>query len=295
MESESTEDRNQSLTGKTCIVTGGTSGIGKETAAGLARLGGEVIIVGRSREKCETVRDEIISKSSNRNIRYELADLSMMDSVRKLAENIISSNGHIDVLINNAGGVFSRYALTKDGFESTTALNYLSPVLLTRLLFPSLKSSGSARIINIGSSVHKSGRTDFDFRYPWKYRAMKAYSTSKLMITMFSYSLARRIGGMNMSSILVEPGFVSTNLGRNSGSGILSASFGMMKPFQISAYEAANTPIHLATFATNEEVNGKCFSRLKEIKTSVISYDEKLQDDLWKMTSDALRLPLDIA
>ena len=98
-----------------------------------------------------------------------------------------------------------------------------------------------------------------------------------------------------MSSILVEPGFVSTNLGRNSGSGILSASFRMMKPFQISAFEAAKTPIHLATFGTNEEVNGKCFSRLKEIKTSVISYDEKLQDDLWKMTSDALRLPLDIA
>ena len=294
MESESKNSLHQNLTGKTCIVTGATSGIGKETAAGLAMLGGDVTIVGRSREKCAAVRDEIISKTSNKNTRYELADLSLMDSVRKLAENIISNNSRIDVLVNNAGGVFSRYALTKDGFESTTALNYLSPVLLTRLLFPSLKSSGSARIINIGSSVHKSGRSDLDFRYPWKYRPMKAYSTSKLMITMFSYSLARRIGGMHMSSILVEPGFVSTNLGRNSGSGILSASFRMMKPFQISAFEAAKTPIHLATFGTNEEVNGKCFSRLKEIQTSVISHDEKLQNDLWEMTSNALQLPLEI-
>ncbi|MGC8506244.1 MAG: hypothetical protein ACP5NK_06015 [Thermoplasmata archaeon] len=123
---------------------------------------------------------------------------------------------------------------------------------------------------------------------------MKAYSTSKLMLTMFSYFLARRIRGMNTASVLVEPGFVSTNLGRNSGSGILSASFRIMKPFQISAFEAAKTPVHLATFATNEEVNGKCFSRLKEIRTSEISYNEKLQDDLWSRTSDTLQLPPDI-
>jgi retinol dehydrogenase-12 len=294
MEQAAKEDPNQILKGKTCIVTGGTSGIGKETAIGLTRLGGNVTIVGRSIVKCESVRNEIVSKTSNGNIGYEVADLSLMDSVRKLAENLIRNNDHIDLLINNAGSIFSRYVLTKDGFEGTTALNYLSPVLLTRLLFPYLKASGSARIINIGSSVHKSGRTEFDFRYPWKYSAMKAYATSKLMLSMFSYSIARGIGRITMSSILVEPGFVSTNLGKNSGSGILSASFGMLKPFQISASKAAKTPIHLATFGKNEEVNGKCFSRLKEIQTSRISHDEKFQDDLWKMTSNALKLTMEI-
>ena len=294
MESASRDAAATVLSGKKCIVTGGTSGIGKETALGLARLQGDVTIVGRSREKCETVRNEIISATSNRDVSYEIADLSSMDAVRILAEKITSSTSHIDVLINNAGGVFNKYIVTKDGFESTIALNYLSPVLLTRLLFPILKLSGGARIINIGSSVHKSGRTEFDFQFKQKYGAMKAYSTSKLMITLFTYAIARRLRKTNMSSILVQPGFVSTNLGRNSGSGILSASFGIMKPFQISAYEASKTPINLATYGTNEELNGKCFSRLKPIKTSPVSYDEELQEKLWQLTADTLGLSLDL-
>ena len=290
MESVSSDVATTVLSGKKCIVTGGTSGIGKETALGLARLQGDVTIVGRSREKCETVRNEIISATSNRDVSYEIADLSSMDALRILAEKITSSTGHIDVLINNAGGVFNRYIVTKDGFESTIALNYLSPVLFTRLLFPILKLSGGARIINIGSSVHKNGRTEFDFQFEQKYGAMKAYSTSKLMITLFTYALARRLRKTNISSILVQPGFVSTNLGRNSRSRILSASFSIMKFFQISAYEASKTPINLATYGTNKELNGKCFSRLKPIKTSPVSYNEELQEKLWQLTADTLGL-----
>ena len=174
MESASEEVAATAFSGKKCIITGGTSGIGKETALGLARLQGDVTIVGRSREKCEAVRSEIISATSNRDISYEIADLSSMDAVRVLAEKIASGTSRIDVLINNAGGVFSRYRVTKDGFESTIALNYLSPVLLTRLLFPILKLSEGAKIINIGSSVHKSGRTELDFQFKQKYGAMKA-------------------------------------------------------------------------------------------------------------------------
>jgi len=281
------------LSGKTCIVTGSTSGIGLETTIGLAKLHGDIVMVGRSKEKCETVKNEINVMTGNENISYEVADLSSMESVRNLAEKILSTRSHIDILINNAGGFFSRYNLTKDGFEKTIALDYLSPVLLTRLLFPKLQSSGPARIINMGSSLHKSGKLDFDFKFPGPYRSMKAYSTSKLMITMFTYALARRVKETSISATLVEPGFVATNLGKNSGSRILSTSFGIMKPFQISAHEAAKTPIYLATYATNKEVNGKCYSRLKEIQTSKISYDEKVQEELWKTTSNALGLPSD--
>jgi NAD(P)-dependent dehydrogenase (short-subunit alcohol dehydrogenase family) len=181
MDPESRKDQSADLSGKLCIITGGTSGIGKETAMGLAMLGGEVTIVGRSKEKCEKVRNEITSATSNREITCEVADLSSMDSVRKLAGNIATDKGRIDVLINNAGGIFSKYILTGDGFESTISLDYLSPVLLTRFLLPALKLSHDAKIINIGSSVHKGGKPEFDFKYPWRYGAMKAYSTSKLM------------------------------------------------------------------------------------------------------------------
>ncbi|MGC8516064.1 MAG: SDR family NAD(P)-dependent oxidoreductase [Thermoplasmata archaeon] len=185
--------------------------------------------------------------------------------------------------------------MTEDGFESTIALNYLSPFLLTSLLLPNMRKSGSARIINVGSSVHKSGRSEFDFKFLGRYRAMKAYATSKLMITMFTYSLAKRLKGTGISSILVEPGFVSTNLGRNSGSSLLSASFRVMRPFQISAYEASKTPVFLSTYGTNEDVNGKCFSRLKPIGTSTISYDQRLQENLWSKTSSALGLSADLS
>lgn len=285
----------QSLEGKACIVTGGTSGIGKETAIGLAKLRGKVTIIGRSKERCRSVTNEIISSTNNENINFQLADLSSLDSVRKLADNFAANNNQIDILINDAGGIFSRYALTEDGFESTIALNYLSPFLLTRLLLPNIEKSGSARIINVGSSLHKSGRSEFDFKFAGRYRAMKAYATSKLMVTMFTYSFARKLQGTGISSILVEPGFVATNLGRNSGSSLLSASFRIMRPFQISAYEASKTPIFLSTHRTNEELNGKCFSRLKPIQTSMISYDQKLQENLWSMTSNALGLSADLS
>ncbi|EQD34550.1 short-chain dehydrogenase/reductase SDR, partial [mine drainage metagenome] len=152
----------------------------------------------------------------------------------------------------------------------------------------------NSRIINTGSSLHKSGRPEFDFKHPWKYSAMKAYSTSKLMITMFSYSLAERFSGTGISVSVVEPGFVATNLGRNSGSGLLSASFRLMRPFQISANEAAKTPVYLASSADSLEINGKCFSRMKPVQTSQISHDKKKQDELWLQTSEALGLPNDV-
>ena len=143
----------QSLAGKTCIVTGGTSGIGKETVIGLTRLYADVTIIGRSKEKCEAVTNEIISSTNNKNIRYLLADLSSMNAVRRLAESIVASNSPIDILISDAGGIFSRYELTEDGFESTIALNYLSPFLLTRLLLSNIRKSGSAKIINVKSKA----------------------------------------------------------------------------------------------------------------------------------------------
>ena len=284
------EHSDRSMKGRISVVTGGTSGIGKETAIGLSRLGSHVIIVGRSREKCQDTVEEIESITDNVNISFETADLSSMESVRRLAETISSKNPRIHVLVNNAGGVFSSRMLTADGYESTMALGYLSPFLLTHLLLPSLMAADRARIVNIGSSVHKSGLRDFNFSYPGKYAPMKAYATSKLMMTMFSYALSRHLAGTGVSVSLVQPGFVATNLGKNSGSGLLSASFGIMRPFQISAEEAAKTPVYLASTPDPAKINGRCYSRMKPVETSSTSYDKKLQDELWNRTSEILGL-----
>lgn len=283
-----------SMKGKVCIVTGGTSGIGREISLGLCRLGASVTIVGRSREKCKKTVEEIQSLTSSKCIEMEVCDLTSMDSVVKLAETISMGDGRLDVLVNNAGGVFSSHSLTEDGFERTAALNYLSPVLLTRLLVPAMKLSGRSRIINIGSGAHTGGRIEFDFKYHWKYSPMKAYSTSKLMFTMFTYALSRRLNGTGISTSVVQPGFVATNLGRNSGSGLLSASFSIMRPFQISAVEAAKTPLWLASSAALSEIDGKCFSRMKEVHTAESTYDVDMQDDLWLLTSKALGLPAEL-
>lgn len=143
----------------------------------------------------------------------------------------------------------------------------------------------------MGSGDHAHGKIDLeDLQSARQYSSRSAYSDAKLMITMFTYELARRLAGTGVTANLVQPGFVATNLGRNSGSALLSASFRMMRPFQTSAGEAAETPVYLASSEDLDGVTGKCFSRLKEVRTSPLSYDEALQRRLWEETSRLLGL-----
>jgi len=279
------------MQGKVCIVTGSSSGIGKETALALAHRGATVVMAVRSRERGEDALSEIVAASGNRATALMLCDLSSLASIRRFADEFRGTYDRLQVLINNAGAVFSRRQTSVDGFELTFAVNYLGPVLLTHALLPVLKASASSRVINVGSGVHTSGQVDLDDLQSDKhYRGMAAYANAKLMLVLYTYSLAMRLAGSGVTVNVVQPGFVATRLGRNSGSRLYALGFTLMRPFQISARKGAETSVYLAASAEVEGVTGKCFSQKREVQTASATYDQHLQTRLWAKTVDLLGL-----
>lgn len=279
------------MNGKVCIVSGSNSGIGKETALALANMGATVVMVVRNPERGERARAEIIDETGNRAADLMICDLSSMESIRQFAKEFKTKYDRLNVLINNAGTYVSKRQNTIDGFERTLAVNYLGPFLLTHELLPLLKSSAPSRVINIGSGTERSGKVDFDDLETRKhYKAMNAYANGKLMLTTCTYELARRLEGTGVTVNVVEPSFVATDLGRNSGSRLISLAFSIMRPLQISAKKGAETPVYLASSPDLESVTGKCFSKLKEITTARVSCDQQIQRQLWNATIELLGL-----
>ncbi len=279
------------MTGKVCLVTGANSGIGRETALGLASAGAKVVMLARNEQKGEAAREYIISESSNKDVNLVLCDLSNMQEIRRFAQQFLEDYDKLDVLINNAGAVFSKRNVTSEGFERTLAVNYLAPFLLTHELLRLLKSSAPARVINLTSGLHSKAKLDLDdIQSETRYKGMDTYQTTKLMVLLFSYKLARILQGTGVTVNAVSPGFVATNLGRNSGSLMSRIMFGMMKPFQISPKEGAATSLYAATSIELEGVTGKHFAKSQETDTSTISHDASLQDDLWTRTISMLGL-----
>lgn len=279
------------MKGKTCIVTGSNSGIGREAALALADMGATVVMAVRDRERGEKARAEIVNEIRNDAARLMICDISSTESIRQFANEFKERYDKLDVLVNNAGAFFSKRETTVDSFERTLAVNYLGPFLLTHELVPLLKSSAPSRIINVGSGMARSGRIAFgDLQYEKNYSGMKAYANSKLMLTMYTYELARRLAGSGVTVNVVEPGFVSTNLGKNSGSLLLSLGYKMMRPVQISAKKGAETSAYLASAPELEGVTGKCFYKLEEAEAALISYDQETQRRLWDTTLESLGL-----
>ncbi|RDE15371.1 MAG: short-chain dehydrogenase [Candidatus Thorarchaeota archaeon] len=277
------------MQGKVCIVTGSSSGIGKATAEGLAKLGARVIMVVRNQQRGEEARSEIIKNSGNDSVDLLLCDLASMSDIKKLADVFLSRYSRLDVLINNAGAVFDEREVTVDGFERTLAVNYLAPFLLTRELLTILKTSAPARVINLTSGLHVRGRVDFeDLQSERHYSGMSAYANAKLMVLMFTYELAKRLNGTGITVNAVHPGFVATNLGRNTGSKRSSVMFGMMRPFQISPQKAAETPVYLASSPEVQEMTGRYWSKMQERRSSEASYDRETQERLWTVTEDLI-------
>jgi NAD(P)-dependent dehydrogenase (short-subunit alcohol dehydrogenase family) len=276
--------------GKMCVITGSNSGIGKETALGLAQKNARLVMVARNSERGNEAKEEIVGKSGNNSVDLMICDLSSMESIRRFVQEFKAKYDRLDVLVNNAGAIFFKRQITADGLERTLAVDYLAPFLLTHELLSILKSSAASRIINVSSGAYKSGKIDFDDLQSKKkkYGGMRAYANAKLMVLMFTYELARRLDGYGVTANAVLPGFVATNIGRNSGSRLQFLMFGLMRPFQISAQEAAKTLVYLASSKEVEGTTGKCFSRMKEIDTSEASHDQQKQKILWDTTTKLL-------
>lgn len=276
---------------KVCIVTGCNSGIGKETALALAKLNATVIMVVRNKERGYEAKKEIVGQSGSDSVEVMICDLSSMDSIRRFSTEFKNRYDRLDVLINNAGAVFSKRELSVDGFERTLAVNYLGPVLLNHEMLDILKRSAPSRIINVSSGLaNRSSANISDLQSERDYSGMKTYSKVKLMLSLYTYELAERLKGSGVTTNVALPGFVATDLGRNSGSLRSSILFKLVRPMQIRPERGAETSVYLATSDEVKDVTGKCFAKGAET-SSCPMHDHEMQKELWHKTMELLRLP----
>ena len=281
---------NGGMGGKVVLITGGTSGIGEAAATALAAMGAEVVVTGRSRERGEAAVEEIRRASGNEGVSLMLADLTVQAEVRKLAEEFGRSHEHLDVLVNNAGAVFSKRGETADGIERTFALNHLAPFLLTNLLLDLLKESAPSRIITVSSEARRRAEIDFnDLQSERNYRGFQVYGKSKLANILFTYELAERLRGTGVTANCVHPGPVSTNFGMNNG-GLMILLFRALKPFMRSPERGADTLVYLASSPEVEGVSGRYFGDRKVISSSEEPHDVSAQKRLWEASEELTNL-----
>ncbi len=266
-----------SLEGHVCIVTGPTSGIGRETARGLARLGGTVVLACRNMEKGAAVRDAISAETGNPHLEISRIDLENPPSIRAFATEFQARHNRLDILINNAGVLSFRRQTTDGGVERHFAVHVLGPFLLTSLLLPVLRASAPSRVINIGSATHWNGRIDFgNLQGEREFRFIRAYSNSKLGILLLTYEFARRLEGSGVTVNCVHPGGIRTSLYDG-----LPVMFRFVKFFLRSPAVGAMPVVRLAVSPELADVSGRYFDRLEEARSSPASYDEDLASRLW--------------
>jgi NAD(P)-dependent dehydrogenase (short-subunit alcohol dehydrogenase family) len=274
------------MDGKTCLVTGGSSGIGKAAALALSEMGGTIVIVCRNRDRGESALNEIRAETGNQTVDLMLADLSSQQSIRQLAQEFSDKYRQLHVLINNAGVFLLRRSLTVDGIETTFSVNHLSPFLLTNLLLELLKGSAPARIVNVASSAHYGARINFeDLQGEKHYSGLGAYNQSKLANILFTYELSRKLEGIGVTANCLHPGVVRTNLGRDNGRLFLLLSK-MTRLFSSAPEKGAQTVIYLASSPDVANVSGKYFVKKAEAESSHESYDEGVAQRLWQISRE---------
>jgi retinol dehydrogenase 14 len=273
------------MAGRTVLVTGGTGGIGRATALGLAAMGAHLAITGRDRGRAESAAREIRAAGGGQ-VDVFVADLSAQSQVRALAGEALQRLPRIDVLVNNAGGYWNTRHVTADGLERTFALNHLAPFLLTSLLLGRLKRSAAARVVTVSSSVHATGRIDFDdLQGERSYSGARAYSQSKLASVLFTYELARRLQATSVTANALHPGVVRTSFGAEDPGRAQQLFTPFMRPFMKTPARGAATSVHLASAPGLEQVTGRYFTNSKPRKSARRSYDKATAARLWQLSA----------
>ena len=272
---------------KICLITGATAGIGEVAALALAKQGFRVGIVGRNPGKCEATADRIKKEAATPLVDVFVADLASQADVRRLADEVKAKYPRLDVLLNNAGGLFAPRRESVDGIEQTWALNHLAYFLLTDLLLDLLKSTPEARVVSVASDAHRfATKIDFDdVEGKRSFGAWKSYCQSKLANVLFTRELARRLkeSGSTVTANCLHPGFVKTNFGSGEGVG-LWAFRQIANVMAISAEKGAQTSIYLAGSPEVAGITGEYFSKCRITKPNPAARDDGAAKRLWTLS-----------
>lgn len=273
-----------SMQGKTCLVTGSNSGIGKYTALALAKAGAEVILCCRNPDKGKAALEEIREATGNQRLSLLLGDLGSRRDIERMAQEFKAKHSQLHVLVNNAGLVSRKRKETEDGLEMTFGVNHIGPFYLTWHLLELLKDTAPSRIVNVASEAHRFGRMRFDdLQSKQKYRTMQVYGMSKTCNILFTRILAQKLEGSGVTVNSLHPGAVSTNLGKSEGPGWL---FKLLSLFFLTPQQGAETSIYLATSPAVEGVSGEYFDKKKPRKLARHAQSQEDAARLWKISEE---------
>jgi NAD(P)-dependent dehydrogenase (short-subunit alcohol dehydrogenase family) len=273
------------MSGRICLVTGATRGIGRATAEALAKSGAHVLLHGRDSASVGAVCREMIRYGQVTGV---VGDLGSLAAVRKLASDIAAQYPRLDVLVNNAGTGTRRRQTTVDGYERTFAINHLAPFLLTNLLLERLKASKAARIVTVSSMAHRNVTLDFDDLNFEKrpYSGLRAYGESKLANILFTLELASRLAGSNVTANCLHPGVVATNIFAAFFGGRTGKIFSVLfRPFMLSPANGAKTSVYLASSPEVAKVTGKFFDKSREAPPAPAAQDAAAAKRLWEISA----------
>ena len=279
------------LSGRVVVITGGNSGIGKETAVELAGMGAQVIIAARNAGKAAAAVKEVKDRSRGATVEHLPLDLASFASVRSFAAAFAERFATLDVLVNNAGAILRSRTSTEDGHETQLQVNHLSHFLLTNLLRPQLEQAPTGRVVNLSSTAHTSARRGLDFddleSSRGRYRGFGVYCKTKLANILFTRELANRWSGTKVTANAVHPGFVGSNFAREGDMGALGA-VGMLvlRPFALSSTTGARTSIYLASSPDVEGVTGQYFYKCRVAKPSNAALDDAAAARLWDVSAE---------
>ena len=275
------------MKGKICLVTGASSGIGKATATGLAKMGAAVVIVCRDAARGEAALTEIRQKGGTGDADLLTADLSSQAEIRRLADQYSRKYQHLHMLINNAGVYYTKRHVTVDGLEAMFAINYLARFLLSNLLLDIIKKSAPARIINVAGAYHAKGKINFDDLQGEKdFNGQRANHQSKLADVLFTYELACRFEGTGVTVNCLHPGMVATGLIDKDKDfpRFFKYLYKLSRPLMKSPSKGAETSIYLASSPEVEGVTGQYFVNKKIAQSCPASHDRELAMRLWDLS-----------
>jgi NAD(P)-dependent dehydrogenase (short-subunit alcohol dehydrogenase family) len=278
-------ERAASMEGKTCVITGATSGIGRAAAEALAAMGARIVIVARDKQRGEAMLTKLRDRFPRAGHSIYYADLLRLAEVKRAAADIAAAEPRVDVLLNNAGAMFAWRKITPDGFERTFALNHVAPFVLTHGLRERLFAAAPARVVNTAGALHHLATLHLeDLRLEHKYNAFYAYAHAKLCCVLFTRELARRWASKQVTANSVHPGEIATNFGDRAG-GLIPYVFAVVHLFGSSPEQGANRIVQLASAHEYAGMSGRYFYKEQLARPNPQAEDDENAERLWRATA----------